>query len=825
MLTVFTLGSPYVYANETGTRVASTRISDYGAPLAVAAVSPLASEAAAQAQSKTAAEPVAAPAMAQPVTTASIAPVAPVTPAADAGMQPQTQSQAKSETPAPDFNGDQPMNVTANELVYEQNLNRVTAQGGVDITQEGRRLQADKVIYDIKADKVFAQGNVVLTDVTGDVHKAEQVEMEQAFKQGFVKGLSSILSDGSRITAREGMRVNAEKIILKDAWYTPCKPCQAKPNETPDWNVKAKEVTLDQVNHRVVYKDAKFELFGIPVAYTPYLSHPDGTLKQKSGLLSPRFGFGSQLGGFLENKYYHALAPDKDLTTGLMITGQEGAMVSTEYRQRFENAKMSIGGSITNSTRPKEDDFGNDERSNDEVRGNVRGEGKWDMTDKWRSGYKVNWASDDQYLRQYKMPSEDVLQNEIYAERFDERDYARVRAMSFQDTRVTRADIDQPHVVPWIEVEHLTDPKAILGGRGKVSASTVGLVRDGSAQDTQRFSGKAEWNRRTILPAGIVNDTDLTVRGDLYASQDRFAADLAPGQSSEDTSSRKFAQAHTQFGYPLSKRLDKGDYIVEPRVVLTGGTDVRDLRDIPNEDSQDVDFSASQLFEAERFAGYDRIDDGNRVTYGLSNQYISDKGTQIEAFGGQSQRLSDDNNPFPDGSGLEDTRSDWVGRLRYLTAGGSSAEYGFRYDQKSLASERQDVTLNLNMDPLSLAAAYFYVAPLAGTDLTEAREQIALAPILKLSDAWWLRGNARYDLSGDQDERGLLTAGVGFDYIGDCITFSMTANRNNLDQAAGTSETEVFFRIGFKNLAEIESSSISFGERTDSDAVEAATTP
>lgn len=726
---------------------------------------------------------------------------------------------AKSLTGDQGFEEDKPMNIQADEMMYEQTIERLTASGNVDIIQEGRRLQADKVVYDIKADKARAIGSVVLTEPSGDVHMAQEIEMEEAFKRGFVKGLSSILKDGSRLTAKEGVRIDAKKIVLKDAWYTPCKACPNKPEDTPDWNVTADQVTLDEEEHRVIYKNAKFELFGVPVLYTPYLSHPDGTIKQKSGFLTPRFGFGSQLGGFFDTRYYHAIDRDKDATTGIIMTGKEGPVAIGEYRQRFDEAEMSIGGSITESTRPF-DENGDDARSNKEVRGHLTGKGEWDMTNKWRANYKLDVASDDQYLRQYKLPREDVLENRLQVERFDERDYSSVKALAFQDTRINRDTEDQPVVLPWAQTEHYTEPKAILGGRGKVGLSTVNLTREGSAQDVQRFTGEANWNRRTVLPLGIVNDTDINARGDLYRTRERFAANTLPDQGSSDTSGRHFAQLHSQFGYPLARRVGQGSHIVEPRVALTVGNDVGDLNDIPNEDSQDVDFSISRLFEANRFAGYDRIDDGTRATYGLSNQYIGDGGHQGEIFLGQSIRLSDEENPFPDGSGLEHTKSDLVGRIRYQSPGGSSLEYGFRNDQETFASRRQDVTMNLNMNPVNLGMTYFYTAPLAGTDLTDDREQILVAPNIKLSDQWLLRSYARYDLSGDENKRGLQIAGIGFDYIGDCITFSADANKNNLDEASGTNETEVFFRIGFKNLAEFETSPITFGGRTEDDALE-----
>ncbi len=714
---------------------------------------------------------------------------------------------SKAVAPLDAVSKDQPIYIKATEMIYEQDTEIVTALGNVDILQEGRRLQANKVTYNVNTDEATATGAVVLTDTNGDVHTADFVELDDAFKQGFIRNLSSILKDGSRVRAESGQRIDAKRIVLKNAWYTPCTGCD---QEDPDWNVRADEVTLDEENKRVVYKNATFELFGVPVLYTPYLSHPDGTETQKSGFLAPRAGFGSQLGGFVNTRYYHAIAPDKDATTGVILTGREGAVLTGEYRQRFEDAEASIGGTVTSSSRPTQNG-----RTNNELRGSVKGDGLWHIDNNWRAGYKLALASDDQYLRQYKLPREDVLDNQIYAERFGERDYFNVNAQAFQDTRISRQGIDQPHILPNAHFETLSEPKAVLGGRTKITGNALGLVRDGSGQDVQRAIGKAEWSKRTILPGGLVNDTNAQIRTDVYAVQDNNSA--AVGQNDEDITTRSFAQAHTQLGYPLEKRLEKGSLILEPRGAFTLSQDVDDTNNIPNEDSQDVDFSISQLFSPSRFAGYDRIDDGTRVTAGLSTQYLTDTGKSSEVFFGQSYRLSDDANPFPAGSGLDDNKSDYVGRVRYTGATGDSIEYNGRFDSDTGASQRQDVTLNLNLDPVTLGATYFYVAPLAGTDLLEDREQMAIYPTIKLTDEWSMRSLIRYDLSGDQNTRGLQTFGLGFDYIGDCIDFSITGNRNNLDQASGTNETEVFFRLGFKNLAEIETSAFSFGERTDED--------
>ena len=53
-----------------------------------------------------------------------------------------------------------------------------------------------------------------------------------------------------------------------------------------------------------------------------------------------------------------------------------------------------------------------------------------------------------------------------------------------------------------------------------------------------------------------------------------------------------------------------------PRVQLVLTPPTPNL-DIPNEDARSVDLEDSNLFALNRFPGYDRWEDGSRVTYGV----------------------------------------------------------------------------------------------------------------------------------------------------------------------------------------------------------------
>ena len=79
-------------------------------------------------------------------------------------------------------------------------------------------------------------------------------------------------------------------------------------------DLSAESVTHDQESRDLIYRDAYFEVGGVPVAYLPYIRHPDPTVKKRSGFLAPTFGRDSELGLTAEIPYFWNIAPNRDLT-------------------------------------------------------------------------------------------------------------------------------------------------------------------------------------------------------------------------------------------------------------------------------------------------------------------------------------------------------------------------------------------------------------------------------------------------------------------------------------------------------------------------------
>ncbi len=184
----------------------------------------------------------------------------------------------------------------ADQLVYDQVKGIATATGNVEASQAGRVLRAERLTYYERTDTVVASGNVALLEPTGEVLFADYVELTDAFKNGVIHDIRMLFSDDSRMAANAAVRNDGNRTIMNKAVYSPCDLCQKDPTRPPLWQIKATRVIHNQSAQRVDYYDAILEFYGVPVAYTPYFSHPDPTVDRKTGFLVPDYGSSSDLG-------------------------------------------------------------------------------------------------------------------------------------------------------------------------------------------------------------------------------------------------------------------------------------------------------------------------------------------------------------------------------------------------------------------------------------------------------------------------------------------------------------------------------------------------
>ncbi|EWY41332.1 organic solvent tolerance protein [Skermanella stibiiresistens SB22] len=690
---------------------------------------------------------------------------------------------------------DQPVLLNADELTYDETLGLVTASGDVELAQGDRLLLADRVSFNEKTRVVTATGNIRMLEPSGDVVFAEYAELTDDMAQGFVRQVRSLLSDNSRVAGTEAERTDGGRYMrINRAVYSPCDLCADDPTRAPLWQLRANRVVHDREAKEVIYRDARLEMFGVPVLYTPYFSHPDPSVDRKSGFLSPVFGYGGRLGTFASVPYYWSIAPDMDATITPLFSTEDGLQVRGEWRQRFENGRLFLDGSLVNADRTTN----SGEVKEDRWRGHLFGNGLFNLDETWRAGFDVQQTSDRSYLRRYRISSEDILTSRAFVEGFQGRNYAVANAYRFDDLR----DIyeNEPYVIPLAEAQFLGEPGAALGGRWSLDLGLVGLQRP-EGRDTQRTSIEAGWQREFVADAGLITTVSGTLRGDAYYATDYVRADDPSGREDSSTDFRLFPQGQISMRYPIARQIGSVQHVIEPIVSFTTSPALDDQDDIPNEDSQDIELTPYNLFRANRFPGVDRLDSGTRVTYGVNTGFYGFGGGSSEFFLGQSYQFSENNETLA-ASGLGENSSDIVGSIRIQPGPYLDLQYNFQLAENDLEAQVQQFRISAGAPILRASANYYYRdRPTSGQTATR-REYLTTSLSSSFSQHWSAAVAQSRDLQAEENQ--LRSTSASLTYSDECFTFQIIGSRDNTVRSGEEGGDSIYFRLVFRNLGEVE---------------------
>jgi LPS-assembly protein len=699
-----------------------------------------------------------------------------------------------------------PVLLLADEVTYDRELGVAVARGHVEVSQKGRVLRADTLTYNERSRTVTASGNIALLEPSGDVTFAEYAELTDDLKEGVVKNVGLLLSDRqSRAAAVSAVRTGDNRTVMNKGVFSPCDLCADVPTAAPLWQLKAVRVVHDQTQHTIAYHDAWLEIYGVPVFYSPFMRHPDPTVKRKSGFLMPGIGQSSQLGWYAEIPYFWALSDDKDLTISpKFLSGGEtqtpGASVvlGAEYRQRFRDGSLRLDGTATIADRERTNPNGVTTVETDQLRGHIDGEGRFDIDEHWRWGFDVERATDKTYLRLYNISNASTLTSRLFTEGFFGRSYATASAYAFQGLRSIDDDGQAPLITPDASFSYVGEPDS-HGGYFNADFDALMLSRT-DGRDSRRLHSRVGYHLPYTAPAGDVYTLDASVIADGYwvDGDDTDSKDVDPdGDKFSGFAGRFLPQLYGEWRYPFVRQHARASEILEPIVGLALAPSDQNTGNIPNEDSQEFEFDETHLFDPDRFAGLDRVDSGGRLDYGLKWSLLGESGGYTSILLGQSLRLYGDNE-FPTNSGLEDSVSDVVGRIEFRPSYNFDLAYRFRYDVNQDELERSELTLQAGPPILHLGVLYSFAATDNNVGF-DSSEQVVGTLSTRLSDNWYLAGASRYDLARDRP----LSESLSVTYTDECFLLRLQASRSYYHDDEIEPSTAFMITVGLKYLGTI----------------------
>ena len=711
---------------------------------------------------------------------------------------------ARAEEPAVAPGPGDVIDLAADSMDYDEAAKIVTARGNVVVTRDGYRLTANEVAYNRETGVVVAKGAVRIIDPAGNEAFGERVELTESLRDGAVDGFLLVLQDGGRLAAKGGRRV-AGKSELDRAVYSPCNVVDADgcPKE-PLWQLKARRVRHDPDRSRIYYDDAWLEMLGVPVMYVPGMSHPDGQLRNASGVLVPSLRIDRSLGVSVELPYYVSFSQQNDLTVTPILYTEVNPALQAEYRHLTAGGPISFGGIVTYSS---ELDFASgpvpgtvEDKS---VRGYIYGNGQLLHGGGWRSTFALRLATDDTFLRRYDISRDDTLRNFYRLERLGSDSYLSIEGWAFQGLRSADVAGLTPVALPLIDWRW-APAAGVAGGRLALAASSAAITRT-DGMDTQRASASAEWKRSLLTPFGQRLTATALLRGDVYHSSDSALAELPIYAGRDGWQGRVLPAAALDLEWPLAGPLLGGTQTLTPRVQFAVSPgDSND--DIPNEDSRAVDLDDVNLFELNRFPGYDRWEGGARLTYGW--QWRLDRPRwQLESTFGQSYRFGDKSSLFPAGTGLSGNFSDFVGRNTLRFGRAVDFTHRFRLDKSSLKLRSNEIDLTIGGKRSYATLGYVKLDRDIGIEDLPDREEVRAGGRLSFARYWSVIGSVIVDLTSRAEDPFTVADGfelvrhrVGFAYRDECFDFSLTWRRDYVEDRDFRRGNTFLISLNFRNL-------------------------
>ncbi len=670
---------------------------------------------------------------------------------------------------------------TADEVSYDQERGLVRAAGNVEASYGDRVLLAREVVFDQRRNLVTAEGDVALVEPTGEVLFADRVELTGDLRNGVIENIRAVLSDDARFAATGARRMGGNVTDMRKAVYSPCNLCPENPSAPPLWQIKSGRVVHDQADKEIVFNDAWLEVAGLPFIYTPYLSQPDPTVRRKTGFLVPSFGNSSDLGFVSSIPFYVVIDDQRDATITPIFTTNEGFLLDVEYRQAMMQGALEINAS---GTQDSDQDF----------RGHVFSELRYDLDETWRMGVDFNRSTDDTYLRRYRISNAESLTSRAFLEGFRGRNYLVANAYGFQ--RLEEEEPDQepvPVVVPLIDYYHVGEPDR-FGGRRTLHLDFSAVHRQ-SGPEYRRISARAGY----ALPLRDRLGSIYTLSAALWADGYNVNSQTIEGEPGtfSGVAGRLLPQASLEWRYPLLRSGEAFDHVIQPVVEIIAAPNGGNPEEIPNEDSRDAEFSETNLFGFQRLPGLDRVESGTRLNYGLEWQMFRLAGGSLKALVGNAYRFST-NTEFAPASSPDRQLGDLVGDIRVEFPPWVGLSYRTRLDSETFDFNRNEVSFNVGVPALRFSGGYVFFRELVG-DIADGREELNLAVQSQFSRYWRARAYGTRDLVIDRQ----LILGGGLTYEDECLRLDFSYEREKFEDRDLQPRDSFFVQLSLKTLGDV----------------------
>ena len=569
--------------------------------------------------------------------------------------------------------------IFADKITYNKKKANIKSEGkSIYADNRGNKLFADNFHYDINLKTIDAKNNVKYIDKDGNLLNFSSLKYYEELEKGIGQDLRAKLTDKSTMEGAEAEFDNklGTVTLLKKNSYT---PCENKENSTktileicPDWSIDTTKTTHDKNEKMVYHRNAVLKIKNIPVFYTPYFSHPDPSVKRKSGFLPPSVKNFTDLGQTIKTPYFWAINDNRDLTFTPIYYFDENSIFLTEYRQQNEKSKFYIDSSYTQGYKNinKKDNSGNEIKRTDGSRNhlffNFLGSYEDLLFSKNDLEVNIQRISQKNYLNVNQINTEHVkqdmtsLNNNIIFNSYGGSQRIKIESNIYENLNIEEKNLKYQYTFPSIEYgNYFNKFDQLVNISSSFAAKNLG-TNSNQAYFTNQINSESEIKLLDFLP-GVANVFKTSTKNINVQNQNIL-------DSKENFNSDTYLTLGVENSLPLMKINKNTEETLTPKIFtkFTTGS-------MTNANSLDKMLTYQDIYSMNRMSSITNPETGGNIGYGIDYN-IRKKNNLSEVYMdgtfsiGQvikKKKLKE----MPENSSLANTSSDFVGNVSFFYDG------------------------------------------------------------------------------------------------------------------------------------------------------------
>ena len=692
---------------------------------------------------------------------------------------------------------------------YNQRLDILETIGITNIKIENKyEIISSNMFYDRKSQKIYSKSETTIKDISGNIYNLEnsfQFDLNKEIittektniidtdnniyifekakinlvtkeilgkelKIDFVDNYFGIPNNDPILKGRSAISNNDETKIYKTVFST----CNTTNKSCPGWEIETEEFTHDKVNKVFNYKNSWLKLFDQEIFYFPYFSHPDPSVKRKSGFLVPYYGSSNNFGSWVNIPYFKTLGKDKDMTLNPRIYADDKFIMQIEYRQSLEQSKLISDFSYNNDGK----------NSNSHFFANL--DGKIDN----RSNYNFSYQSvtNDNYLKIHNLSKSSPLINDesvlasklTYSNNIDENTSFNSEFLVYEDLSKRNNDRYQ-YILPNFTYNKKIELDENYNGSFQFNSS--GFQKN---YDTNKYES-------LLINDFLFNSKDYLNNKGFITNYNFMIKNF--NSYTENSTSYKNKEDYEVFGtflikssLPLKKIDENRNEYLKPIVSFRYSPN-----NTKNISGKDLRLSYDNIFALNRIGTNEIVEGGKSLSVGVEYENRNKNNEKLFSLGLANTMSDRKNDNLPSKTKLNEERSDLVGKLSFSPNKVLNIDYSFSYDNNLKYSNYDSISTSVNYGILSTSFNFLSSGDVIGND-----EIISNSSTIRFNQEKSFKFNIAKDLNKDFTEYYDLI----YEYETDCLKTSIEYNKKFYRDGNLQPEKSLFLTLRFIPFAE-----------------------